>query len=312
MKIQTDRISSKLSSSTKKLSLPDHYFLSPNGQQYNGQELSTNDSRVLGGIIDEDWIQFVNHSMDTSTGNCGIYHGTIYNYNSNNPFIESEIISDSILDLGYPNIVSTAINYNETECVIGFNFSSVIDTNGVACVYFKEDQYSGIKKLHTGEKAIDRLSGNIERWGDYSGIQRKYDKPCNVWLSGMYGKFNTNGSWISSISVADSCRRPNDAVLPIFTSNEYDNLSKNLFETKIFPNPSIDLSYFEFNIGQEQELKIELYGVNGELIKILFNNIVKKGKNRLAFNITHLNKGVYLVLIKNNDGTLFTKKLIKQ
>lgn len=312
MKIQTDRISSKLSSSTKKLSLPDHYFLSPNGQQYNGQELSTNDSRVLGGIIDEDWIQFVNHSMDTSTGTCGIYHGTIYNYNSNNPFIESKIISDSILDLGYPNIVSTGINYNETECIIGFNFTSVVDTNGMACVYFKEDEYSGIKKLHTGEKAIDRLSGNIERWGDYSGIQRKYDQPCKVWLSGMYGKFNTNGSWISCISVADSCRRPDDAVRPIFTSNEFNELNRESFESKIFPNPSFNLSYFEFKVEKEQKIKIELFSINGELVNTLFNNVVKKGNNRLAFNISHLNNGSYIVTIKNQNGKVFTKKLIKR
>ena len=69
--------------SMSRISLNDHYFLSPNGRQYNGKELATNDSRVLGGIIDKEWIQYVHHSMDTSTGSCVIYHGTIYNYEKN-------------------------------------------------------------------------------------------------------------------------------------------------------------------------------------------------------------------------------------
>ena len=79
LSIENSQISGDPSFEMKRINLNDHYFLSPNGQQYNGKELATNDSRVLGGIIDKDWIQFVNHSMDTSSGTAGIYHGIIYN-----------------------------------------------------------------------------------------------------------------------------------------------------------------------------------------------------------------------------------------
>ena len=75
--IQNTHSSDSASLSMQRINLDDTYFLSPNGRQYNGKELSTNDSRVLGGIIDKDWIQYVHHSMDTTTGNCGIYHGII-------------------------------------------------------------------------------------------------------------------------------------------------------------------------------------------------------------------------------------------
>ena len=127
---------------TAQQQLNDHYFLSPNGQQYNGKELATNDSRVLGGIIDKDWIQFVNHSMDTSSGTAGIYHGIIYNYEIN-PYVESTIISDSVVDFGYPNIASTGINPNEklafscgsgiTACVLGL--ASTIINNQLPVIY---------------------------------------------------------------------------------------------------------------------------------------------------------------------------------
>ena len=41
------------------LSQPNHYFLSPSGRQSIPKELATNDSRVLGAVIDEEWIQYV-------------------------------------------------------------------------------------------------------------------------------------------------------------------------------------------------------------------------------------------------------------
>lgn len=312
IKIENDPFSSNVSSSIKRLNLPDHYFLSPNGQQYNGQELSTNDSRVLGGIIDQDWIQYVHHSMDTSSGTSGIYHGIIYDYDSETPFIQGTILSDTVIDFGYPNIASTGINLNETECIIGFNYSSVNDTNGVACIYMKEDNYSDFTILHKGEKAIDVLTGDIERWGDYFGIQRKYDQPCRVWMSGMFGKLSNNGSWISSVAVSDTCRVADPT--PPFTDNRNEDIfTKNLMSNlSIFPNPSLEFSFFEFEVSKNLNLEIKIYNINGDLIKTLYNNKVKKGKNRLSFNTSHLKSGSYIIKFNEATNTLFTKKLIKQ
>ena len=308
IKIEDNPFSSATSSSLKRLSLPEHYFLSPNGQQYNGQELATNDSRVLGGIIDENWIQYVHHSMDTSTGTSGIYHGIIYNYEDENPQIQGEIISDTVNDFGYPNIASTGININETECIIGFNYTSVDDTNGVACVYYKDELYSDYKILHKGESAINILSGDIERWGDYSGIQRKYDEPCRVWISGMFGKSTQNGSWISGVAVSDTCKigEPN----PPFTDLEMmDNNKNNL---SLYPNPSEEITSIDFALNKSSKIKIEVYSINGTKITTLYDDLVKKGPNRLTFDISELNSGIYIVKFENGKNSLFTKKLIKQ
>ena len=306
VKIENDPNSSVSTSSIKRLSLTDHYFLSPNGQQYNGQELSTNDSRVLGGIIDQDWIQFVHHSMDTSSGTSGIYHGIIYDYKDENPYVHGTIISDTAIDFGYPNIASTGININETECIIGFNYSSVNDTNGVACIYMKDNQYSNFKILHKGTHAIDILSGDVERWGDYFGIQRKYDEPCKVWISGMYGKPGANGSWISNIAVSDTCRVADPT--PPFTNT---NIKESLGNLIVYPNPATEISSIEFSVDKDTFLNIEILDMNGVLINTLYNSRVKKGKNRLSFNIAHLKSGVYFINFNEKGTTLFNKKLIK-
>ncbi len=301
IKIENSQKSANSELSIQRISLDDHYFLSPNGKQYNGIELATNDSRVLGGIIDKDWIQFVQHSMDTNYGTAGIYHGIIYNYDVN-PYVESRIISDSIIDFGYPNIASTGINPNEKECVIGFNYTSVSDTNGVSCVSMDNNEiYSNFTKLYSGNRAIDRLNGNIDRWGDYSGIQRKYDDPCRTWISGMFGKIGSNGSWISSISTSDTCREP----LPyLFLEPEYN-------EGVLFPNPSKDFVNYDFTIEENLDLKISIFSIEGKLVTVLYNDLVNSGPNRLSFNIIKLRVGSYLLIIENNEQRLFTKKLIK-
>jgi len=301
IKIENSQKSLNSELSIQRITLDDHYFLSPNGKQYNGKELATNDSRVLGGIIDRDWIQFVQHSMDTNYGTAGIYHGIIYNYDTN-PYVESKIISDSIIDFGYPNIASTGINPNEKECVIGFNYTSINDTNGVSCVYMNNNEiYSNFTKLHRGNRAIDRLNGNIDRWGDYSGIQRKYDDPCRTWISGMFGKIGSNGSWISSISTSDTCREP----LPhLFLEPAYNH-------GVLFPNPSKNFVNYDFSLEENLDLKISIFSIEGKLVTVLYNDLVNSGPNRLSFDITKLRVGSYLLIIENNDNRLFTKKLIK-
>jgi cytochrome c-type biogenesis protein CcmH/NrfF len=38
--------------------------------------------------------------------------------------------------------------------------------------------------LKSGESAVDILQDSVERWGDYTGIQRKFNEPNTAWISG--------------------------------------------------------------------------------------------------------------------------------
>jgi len=307
-----------------RFSLSDHYFMSPNGQQSIPKELATNDSRVLGAIIDDDWIQYVHHSMDTTYGTSGIYHGTINNYSSSpvindttqvyngslinyntyvpSIYIDAVIISDSIMDYGYPNIASTGINPNEKECIIGFNYTSPIDSNGVACYYMNNNSlYSERNILKRGDAPINSfVNGTTDRWGDYFGIQRLYSEPCKVWMSGMYGKINNNGSWISNIGVSEPCNTPE--VIASDSSFIYGIL---------FPNPSMDLTNFDFTMNETMMVVIELFDIQGKLIKELYHDSAKEGMNRLSFNSYYMKPGTYILRISSDKQILFTEKLIK-
>ncbi|MFT5601722.1 MAG: hypothetical protein ACI9N1_001970 [Flavobacteriales bacterium] len=285
----------------KRLSTPDHYFLGPSARQSIPKLLATNDSRVLGAVQEENWIQYVHNSMDTATGNAAFYHGTIMNYKSASPTLSGKIISDPVMDFGYPNIASTGIDANDMEVLIGFNFTSPVDTNGVAAVYMdNEGNYSEVTKLHTGEQPISILSDSIDRWGDYFGIQRRFNEPCEVWVGGMYGKSGANGTWVSRVRVSDTCRTPlpTDTLNPVFNGGS------------AFPNPAIDMVTVDFEMSETAFVSIQLFNEIGQQVGILYEDLAKEGENRITFNVNHLSKGLYILRIMSEDNILQTHKII--
>ncbi|MCB9198202.1 MAG: T9SS type A sorting domain-containing protein [Flavobacteriales bacterium] len=284
----------------KQLSTPDHYFMAPNAKQSISKELATNDSRVLGAITDGDWIQYVHNTMDTANGTCAVYHGFIQNISSTTPTVSGVIISDTVMDLGYPNIASASNSDGDLECVIGFDFTSPVDTNGVACVYRDNNSaYSEVIKLHTGLAPINILSGSVDRWGDYFGIQRKYNEPCNVWLAGMYGKQGANGCWISSVKTQSSCEENFAHVLENATQPN----------ANIYPNPVHNVAKLELFWKQSEMVTIKVVDIQGKTIELLYEDLLKKGNNQISFFTDHLTNGVYFLQIQSATDML-TKKFV--
>ncbi len=191
-----------------------NYGVPPNGRQQDTdlndptKGLQTNDGRVLGAISNGDWIQFVSTTVNPATGLAAIYHGTIQNPLSPNQSITGTIYSDPVLDFGYPNIAFTGNEDCDKEAIVGFNFTSPTDFPGVACFYYGNDgSYSELTKLVKGENFTDAHSDSYERWGDYFGIQTKYNEPGKIWTAGYFGLANNrNGTWVNEVSSPDSLK----------------------------------------------------------------------------------------------------------
>lgn len=286
----------------KRLSTTDHYFVAPNAKQSIADELATNDSRVLGAITDGNWIQYVHNTLDTLNGTCAVYHGIISDITSASPTVSGVTISDPIMDLGYPNIASIADAYENKECVIGFNYTSPIDTNGMACVYHDNNyQYSDIIDLHRGTAPINILSGSVERWGDYFGIQRKFNEPCSIWMAGMYGVPNKNGCWISNVRTSTACEQD-------FASAGSQESSDNL---NLYPNPTHDWTSLIINWETTEQVTISIMNLNGQLIDIIYSDKLKSGKNQVSFFTDHLENGVYLISVQSSHNTVTQKFIVE-
>ena len=157
------------------------YGVPPNARQFDTdttdptEGLQTNDARVLGGILIDDEIQFVSNTVNPVTGFSAVYHGLVENV-FNSPTLSATIIGDSVKDFGYPNIAWSGNEACDREVIIGFNHSSFTDFPGNSTVFCDNDrQYSPVLELKKGGNFVNRLQGGYERWGDYYGLQRKYN-----------------------------------------------------------------------------------------------------------------------------------------
>ncbi len=278
-----------------------NYFLPPESQQPNGHTFDTNDSRILGGFMEDDKIQFVQSTLDTATGTAAIYHGFIDNPD-NNPTITANLITDTIVDYGFPNISYSGLNPGDTESIITFNHSSPVDTSGCSAMYFDNNGvYSNRTVLKKGFNYVDAITGIYERWGDYSGTQRRYNQPGTVWCAGSFGTTaKRNGTWITELR--------NDSVIHVSTP---EPLSVALVNN-LFPNPSTHQVTMQFTLEKTERVQIQLYNLQGQLVRTLLDGWAKKGQNEISFSNTYLTPGTYLLTITNGKEILHSKQLIKQ
>lgn len=187
------------------------YGVPPNARQFDTDltdttsGLQTNDARVLGAYLHEDVIHYVANTMNPETGFSGIYHGIIHDV-YHTPNIQGKIIGDSIKDYGYPNIAWSGNEPCDQESIIGFNFSSFDHYPGVAALYYDNDgNYSPVKTLKDGYNFVDRLPTGYERWGDYFGLQRKYNEPGIVSSFGYLAMPNkSNSGFYATLKSPDS------------------------------------------------------------------------------------------------------------
>jgi hypothetical protein len=182
------------------------YGAPPNGRQANNHELATNDARMLGAFQKDTQVQFVHNTIDTTTGLAAVYHGVIEDITADVPKAKGHIISSDTLDYGYPNIAYVGRACCEYESIITFNHTSPNEPAGCSGVYYSNlGNHSEPVFLKRGDGYINHLLSTTERWGDYSGIQRKYNAPGKVWMAGMWGdSTNDQATWINQLTTPDT------------------------------------------------------------------------------------------------------------
>jgi hypothetical protein len=227
------------------------YGVPPNARQFDTDTsdvtngLQTNDARVLGAVIIDDEIQFVGNTINPQTGFSAIYHGVVSNvYNS--PSVTGIIIGDSIKDYGYPNIAWSGNEPCDREVIIGFCHSSYTDFPGVSGVFYNNDRaYSEVLEVKKGLNYVDRLPSGYERWGDYFGLQRKFNGVSTTYAFGYLAmENNRNGGYFAELLSPDTT-----SIYLNFSVQDPQNYCNNTIEAEVVSG--IAPYTFKWNEGSE-------------------------------------------------------------
>lgn len=306
----TDTIGAPTATVTTKAIITNQpYYFPPSGRQTVAtQSLATNDARNLGAFYENNKIQYVHNTNNPLNNQVTVYYGVIDNPQGAIPTATGYIIDNDTVDFAYPNISYAGISNTDNTSIISFDHSSNKLFPGISAI--KTDaagNFSNILRIKNGTNFVNVLSGNLERWGDYSGSQRRYNKPGEVWMSGYYGynysTFNKNkhGAWVAKLAVDPGM------VTGITTASE-ENISNGAL---IFPNPAQEMFSVDLSLLKPEYLSFELYDVHGKLVELLLRDWVKTKENRFNFSIRDLSKGIYFLKITGQHTTT-TKKIIKQ
>lgn len=279
------------------------YSMPPDARQTPPHLFATNDARVLGAFMENNKIQYVHNTKDPATNFCAVYHGVIDGYAAATPTVSGNILGHPVMDFGYPNISYAGSSSTDHTSIINFNHCA--PTVSAGCSAMKSDaagNYSPVLGIKNGTTYVDVLTATLERWGDYSGSQRKYNEVGKVWISGYYGPLvgtsaTRHATWIAELG------------LNAMTGMEETNANSN---ASVFPNPFENLISVEFENKNAETIHFKLFDVQGKEVKTLLSEFIKPGKQRFSFTLNPLPQGVYFLKIYSDGEVYGTQKLIRQ
>lgn len=261
--------------------------------------LDTNDARVLDAFEVGGRIQWVSNTMDFATGRSGVYHGML-TIDDPSKTATGNIIGHPTDYLGYPGIAWTGTDPSQQDAIIVMSHASMVRNPGGSAVYTDGfGQYSDFVTVIEGLRPINMLTGTVERWGDYVGIQRMYNQPGSLWVSMSYGRFsNLNEAWIAKLARAEENTSTSDPLNPV--------------SLKTYPNPTDDYVHIEIDNPAGGRLKVALYDMNGSMQKILHEGPAEfSGKANIHFSTHALASGEYIVNVLVDEVPVASKKITK-
>ena len=142
-------------------------------------------------------------------------------------------------------------------------------------------------------------------------VQDMVDNPTNS--HGFMLALQTESFYRSVIFGSSECSDPtNRPKLEIEflrpTNSDATSLLENQLSAEqfnLFPNPTSDFLYIENN-SLANQIKVSILDIQG---KEIFNNSYNSGET-IALDLVHLNKGIYIVKLANENSVVFKKIII--
>ncbi|MFA6260641.1 MAG: T9SS type A sorting domain-containing protein [Bacteroidia bacterium] len=273
------------------------YGLPPNAIQPSGELLQTNDARSLCAMYEDDQIQFVGNCMYQPSFSPGFYHGII-SHVTTTPVLKGRVMGYDTMDVGYPSMAYAGSQGDNNSAMITLSYVSKNSFPGTLALFVDRNlEYSDPVIVKTGLSNINMLGDTLERWGDYTGIQRRYNELGIFYLNGSYGSGSNNLTWIGKV-------RSTDPRLGLNKQNGSAAIAT------VYPNPAKSFAHIEFTLKNAERLQFNLLDQQGRLVSRLLEDNAKAGLNRFSIATDDLSEGIYFIQLIYENNTKETHKLV--
>ncbi|MCE2962398.1 MAG: T9SS type A sorting domain-containing protein [Chitinophagales bacterium] len=296
------QLKQRILKSPVKYGFPPNAFQSKVGGKI--QQLMTNDARVLAAIYENGNIHFGSNSILQGDITSTVMLSTIKNVQTTNPKVEAKLLNIPGMEFGYPSMAYTGVDPLDHKVMYSFSHCRIDSFPGTSVIYKDaKDNFSKLLIIKEGESIVNAFSDSIERWGDYTNMQKLYQYENQAFLTGSYGKTNRMATWLAKLEVNDTTKG----------TKPTNSLRQSNLETTVavYPNP-IKNSLFQvnFEIDDNEDLSFDLYDNIGRKVVRLLDTKGYKGKNEFSFRTNDLPKGQYILQIKGDKTTNIAKTVL--
>lgn len=175
--------------------------------------------------------------------------------------------------------------------------------NSAVSFYLKVSSESGYDFLRFSidDVVMGSWSGNIS-W-------RKVDYDIPVGTHTVHWQYAKD----ESITSGTDCGWVDNIMISGIVSEEKNDRQNLDSEVKLFgnyPNPFNPVTDIRFYIAKENEVKLFVYNLSGQLVKELINGKLNAGTHLAKFNASDLNSGLYFYVLKVGKEKLSNKMLL--
>lgn len=299
--------------------------------------LRTNDARVLSGVRMGSQLHYFQNCLNFNTLQAHLMHGSIYNltlpsgasatytsnsgkkkdrvavpapkkWNEGGATIQAHLYTNDSLDFGYPAVAAAGeepadeSDPLDPSMLVTSVFSGRKHFPGTGAFYINRyGEHSDYQILKKGQSIINYtfIKPAEQRWGDYEGIQAKFNEKGVFYLVGSWGKTNSMFAYVARVKLKDTV---------------YDNPIANV---RVFPVPTTENLQIEIQNSTSATITGQIYTADGKLVSAKspasnqtlaipgaesFQMSLEPGTHRYALHTLGLPKGMYFLRLQLTAG----------
>jgi hypothetical protein len=83
----------------------------------------------------------------------------------------------------------------------------------------------------------------------------------------------------------------------------------NLADFRLYPNPMSDQGFVEFTLEQPSDVRINLYDLDGRLVKMDEFGVIQKGSHTITMPVGEIEEGLYILEL-NTGNNLYRERIV--